>query len=588
MPHASSPSIKVDYDEKRGRFLIECQFHMNHHIRGMPNRRWDAKNRIWSAPGIRANAVYLLEHVAKIPNLTIQNSPAALKAMAELALARPTHKPSTFPVWYGFKRPPRPKQREALDKTYGLHAVAFFMDMRTGKTKVEIDWNCAARIEDKIRAVILICPLSIRKNWVREIGKDATIPIDYHLLDTKDKGKAFRRWLHTPHDFKWLIVGVESLAAGSAIDYVKEFASCMPKVLCTVDESQNIKTHSATRSQKIVEVGRMCDWRHILTGTPLTKNPMDLFMQFEFLDPNIIGLGDYYSFRNRYAVMGGFDNKQIIGYSNLEELIELVAPYTFQVRQNEVIDASKTYVVREVQMTDAQKAVYQDLRKYSKIEGEGGNLQVQNVLEKMLRLQEIVGGHRSIEYTPEQIEEHIRTWGPAKKLARTYRQPIPGRNPKIEELLACAEEYEGSMIVWCAFIEEIQAVSTALRAKYGDDQVVEIYGAVDEAQRDINVNQLFQQRKARFCVGNTSTGGVGLTMDVADTIVYFSNTFNFGHREQSEERGTADGKSILIVDIVVPGTVDMTIMAANQEKKDVSEYVRGEIDRHREAQLFGD
>jgi hypothetical protein len=142
--------------------------------------------------------------------------------------------------------------------------------------------------------------------------------------------------------------------------------------------------------------------------------------------------------------------------------------------------------------------------------------------------------------------------------------------------------------VWCAFIEEIRLVSAALRAKYGDDQVVEIYGAVDEAQRDINVNQLFQQRKARFCVGNTSTGGVGLTMDVADTIVYFSNTFNFGNREQSEERGTADGKSTLIVDIVVSGTVDTTILAANQEKKDVSEYVRGEIDRHRAEQLYGD
>lgn len=588
MPHASSPSIKIDYDEKRGRFLIICPFHLNDKIRGIPNRRWDAKNRVWTAPGIRANAAYLLTEIMKPLFSQVESTPAAIKAVGELVLTRPAHKPSAFPAWYGFKRPPRPKQREALDKTYGVHAVAFFMDMRTGKTKVEIDWNCAARIEDKIRAVILICPLSIRKNWVREIGKDATIPIDYHLLDTKDKGKAFRRWLHTPHDFKWLVVGVESLAAGSAIEYVKEFAQCMPKVLCTVDESQNIKSHNATRSERIVEVGRMCDWRHILTGTPLTKNPMDLFMQYEFLDPNIIGLGDYYSFRNRYAVMGGYDNKQIIAYSNLDELIELVAPYTFQVRQNEVIDATKTYVLREVQMTDAQRAAYQDLRKFSKITGTDGKLEVQNILEKMLRLQEIVGGHQSFEYTEAQIEAHVAKWGSAKKIPRTYRKPIPGRNPKIEELLACAEEYEGSMIVWCAFIDEIQAVAAALRAKYGEDQVVEIHGGVDEAQRDVNVNQLFQHKKARFCVGNTATGGVGLTMDVADTIVYFSNTFNFGHREQSEERGTADGKSTLIVDLVAAGTVDNTILAANQEKKDVSEYVRAEIDRHREAQLYGD
>ena len=575
-----STKTAIDFDEKRGRFLIRCPMWDNNRVRALPNRRWDGKAKHWTAPAIRSN----IEAIDRLfsGESSLLSDAARQKIDGYLAERSGRAKTSKFPAWYGFKRPPRPKQREAIDKTYGLHACALFMDMRTGKTKVVIDKACASRIEGLINCVILICPLSLRKNWVRELARDATIPVDHHLLDTKGRGpKDFERWLNTPHDFKWLIVGVESLAAGSAIDYVKRFCLTSTKIHAVVDESTKIKTHNATRSKNVVSIGRMTETREIMTGSVLTKSPLDLFMQFEFLDPDIIGLGDYYAFRARYAVMGGYENRQIIGYENLDELIELVSPYTFQVRQHEVFDSKKEYVLREVEMTPEQKAVYADLKKYSRIDNGDQQLVVQNVLEKMLRMQEVAGGFVSYEHTEEQLAKLRETWGPAKKLPRTYRVPLPGKNPKVEEVLACVEDYEGPTIVWCAFKDEIYAVAKALREKYGEDQVVELHGDVDEAQRDINVNVLFQGRKARFCVGNAATGGMGLTMDVADNEIYLSNTFNYVDREQSEERGTAEGKTTLIVDIVVRGTVDDTILAANEAKKDVSEFVRGKIDEQR-------
>lgn len=578
MPPVSNPSISktlIDLDEKKGQFVITCPIWDNGRVRSLPNRRWQKSRNAWTAPAIRAN----IEEIIKVYKGSARITPAALAKIESFQQQKGARvRPRAFPAFYRFKRDPRSKQREALEQTYGLHAAALFMDMRTGKTKVLIDEACALRIEDRVRAVILICPLSLRKNWVREFGKDATIPVDYHLLNTKDKGKAFSRWLQQPHDFKWLLVGVESLAAGSAIEYVKRFALANPHVMCAVDESSLIKTHNATRSGNVVDIGRMVDFRRILTGTPLTKNPLDLYMQFEFLDPDIIGLGDYFSFQARYTVKGGFNGKEIIGYDNLDELVELVSPYTFQVRQSEVIDAAKVYVVREVELSAPQKALYSDLRKRSRLGAEGEpQLIVQNVLEKMLRLQEVTGGHVSYMYTDEEIARQREIWGLSKKLPRTYRQPIEGTNPKVTELLACAEEYEGPMIVWCAFLEEIRAVADALRAKYGQDQVVELHGAVDEAQRDVNVYELFQKRKARFCVGNAATGGMGLTMDEATTIVYYSNTFKFADRMQSEERGTAAGKSTLIVDLIARGTTDEVIMAANEVKLDLSEFIRGRI-----------
>lgn len=571
----------VDFDEKRGRFVIRCPIWDNDRVRALPNRRWNKGGNCWFAPAIRAN-IESIERIYQESDTTSVSDAAKAKIANYLDSRGSRAKTSAFPVFYGFKRQPRPKQREGLDKTYGLHASALFMDMRTGKTKVAIDWACAMRIEDRIDKVILICPLSLRKNWKREFIKDAPIPIDAYLLDTS-KPKDFERWLTAKHDFKWLLVGVESLAAGKAIDFCKRFALTSVKMLCAVDESSKIKAHNATRSENAVSLARMCEYRMIMTGTPLTKNPLDLYMQYEFIDPDIIGLGDYYAFRARYAEMGGYENRQVVGYNNLDELIELVSPYTFQVRQHEVFQHDKTRVVREVPMAVEQKRLYKELKSRSRLGLLGSDLElvVQNVLEKSLRLQEIAGGFVSYQHTEEELAKMRALWGPAKKLPRTYRVPIPGPNPKLNDLIEATEEYEGQTIIWCAFKDEIFAVRDALRAKYGPDSVVELHGDIDEHQRDVNVYEIFQKKLARFIVGNTATGGMGLTMDAAENIFFYSNTYNFVDREQGEERGTAEGKNTLIVDFTCEATIDGTIIAANEEKKDLSEYIRGKIDEAR-------
>jgi hypothetical protein len=578
MPSTSPPITDrtlVDYDDAKGRFVITCPIYDNGRVRSLPNRRWSKARGCWHAAAIRAN----IEAIDRLYSGSCKMTPAAREKLDNYAAERSKPKRARpFPAFYGFKRQPRPKQREILEASYGMPAVAYLMDMRTGKTKVVIDGACAMRMEGLIGGGLLICPLSLRKNWVREFAKDAPIPVDVHLLDSS-KPKDFERWLLKRHDFKWLLVGVESLAAGKAIDLAKRFLLTVPNPVCVVDESSKIKTHNATRSERAVELGRMAPYRQILTGTPLAKNPLDFYMQYEFLDPDIFGLGDFYAFRARYAVMGGYDQREVIGYDNMDEFVDLVSPVTFQVRQDEVFKHEKVRILRTVQMSAEQARLYKELRLKSRIGLEGSDLTmvVQNVLEKSLRLQEITGGFVSYLHTDAELEELRARLGPAKKLPRSYRVPVPGKNPKVEDLLECAELYPGSMIVWCAYKDEIYAVAAALRAKYGHEQVVELHGDIDEHQRDVNVNELFQTGKARFCVGNAATGGMGLTMSKADTICYFSNTHNYIDREQSEERGTAEGMTTLIIDIACEKSIDTHIIASNEEKKDMSEYVRGMI-----------
>lgn len=557
--------VRVAYDERTSRFVIVSPAWMVDKIRQIPNRRWDAKRKVWTAPALRANSAYLAEHF-KNAVFTDDAKTAISRAMARAEVNR-----SKFPVAYRFKTEPRAYQRKALDKAWTQSCFAFYMDMGTGKTKTALDLFSAYFINGDVDRLLVVTKFSTRRNWQREVQIHSPVECDVRILDT-NKGKEFDNWNTTPSDqLKILVVGTESLAAGRASQFAERFVGVSTRVGMVVDEAHMIKNHSAQRSKACIQLGLGAKYKLIMTGTPVANGPMDVFMQFEFLDPNIIGVGDFYSFRNRYAIMGGYEDRQVIGYQNMPELIELISPFVYQVRKSDVLTElpPKIFEVREVEMTDEQRRLYKDVSKKSKaVTGDRG-ITIKSVLEKMLRLQEITGGVITYDREPSIHNpakfEHCR---------------IAGKNPKVEELLSITEETECSTIVWCRFVQEIHMVSEALRAKYGEDSVVEIYGEISEADRDRNVQELFQKKKARFLVGNAATGGVGLNMTAAELVVYFSNSFSFTDREQSEDRAHRIGqtKSVTYIDLVAEGTVDGVVVQALKSKKDVSEFVRTSID----------
>lgn len=567
--------VWIQHDSKSSRFVIVCPPWLVDRVRKIPNRRWDSRRGMWTAPVLRANSDYLLSAFHKDAF-----HPEAYREAVK-SLERKSNLVYKFPHAYQFKTEPRPYQFRALQAAWGKNAFAYYMDMGTGKTKVALDLF-AAYYQDQgmIDRLLVVTKFSTRKNWEREIGIHMPLEADVMILNTQ-KAKAFNDWnTDNSSKLKILIVGTESLAAGNAILLAQKFVDVSTRVGMVVDEAHMIKTHSAVRSKNCVKLGKSAIYKLAMTGTPVANGPMDVYMQFEYLDTDILGIGDFYSFRNRYAVMGGYENREIVGYQNMEELIELVSPFVFQVRKAEVLTElpPKVFETREVQMTDEQKRLYKDIAKRdSTVVGDRG-ITVKSVLERMLRLQEITGGVITFERNPDFFNrskfEHSR---------------IPGKNPKVDELLSIVEEIEGSVIVWCRFIEEIHMVSGALRERYGKSEVVEIYGAVSEDDRDRNVQEIFQKGKARFLVGNAATGGVGLNMTRAETVIYFSNSFSFTDREQSEDRAHRIGqtKSVTYIDLVAEGTVDTIVTAALREKKDVSEFVRTSINDKNDEGFYG-
>lgn len=556
--------IQCIYVEKSNNFRMFVPFNLTGYIRALPSRRYNEKDKTWTVPGIHRN----IKALADMPKDVIEFNHIA-RAAIERGLEKENAKHINtvgFPSWYRFKTTPRPKQLEALNVVYDKKSAALFMDMRTGKSKTIVDLACAYIMENKVEIVLIMCPISIKTNWVDQIDAHSPIKFNCHLLDT-GKRKKFENWLEeSPDDGpKMLIVGVESLAAGSATEYCRRFLLTSKKSLMVVDESSKIKNHKAIRTDNCITLGLMAEYRAILTGSPIANGPIDLYAQFEFLDPDIIGMGDFYSFRNRYCILGGYENKQVIGYDNLEELMELIKPYTYVVTQSEVFDRlpEKIYTTRVVTLSKEQKKHYDAMKETRTVEDGDKELTVKNALEKMMRLQEITGGHVSFRATSENEEDKIKY----------ERFRISGPNPKMIELIDCINEIIGSVIIWAQFRDEIDMIVEELEKTYGKGSVVEFHGGISEEDRHFN-RKAFQNKEARFFVGNTSTGGMGLELSAANTMIYYSNSFNFIDRMQSVERAfEASKENILIVDIIASKTVDISIMAALQLKQDMSDYV---------------
>lgn len=567
--------METKYDAKQKRFVIDCAFHENGRIAGLPNKRWQKRHRVWYAPVLHRNAQFLLDSCHD----TMTDEAVEV---ATAALQRGSVKIEPFPVGYQHKTNPYQHQREALDFAWCRTVHALFMEMGTGKSKIAIDLHAARMQTGEIDTWVVFCPHSIRLNWESEIRTHSDIQnvciIDSSMSTTQKRD--LQRMVRDPGGLV-LIAGYESLQqkhrGGSVYSLLVDTLADRGNFAVTMDESHYVKNPDANRTKNVAEVAALSKFRQIMTGTPIAQNVLDLFQQFEILDPNIIGLGSWYSFRNRYAIMGGYENREIIGYDNLDELMDLIRPYTFQRTKADTLDLpEKLYSRRNIKMSREQIKMYKQVRDNPEIyiggdESTGSVLGVDQVLAEYNALQQVTGGFIKYDFQISDVEIERRT----EMLVES------GRNPKILELIDIAEENPNSkMVVWAKFRQEIADIVQVLRTKYGDESVVEYHGGVPMDQRPRNM-RWFKEGQARFFVANQQTGGTGLTINESNLVVYFSNSFKLVDRVQSEDRNHRIGQKndVLYIDLVCTGTVDEDIITALRDKKDVADYVRGSLAR---------
>lgn len=520
---------------------------------------------------------------------------------------------------YQSKLPPYDHQARALAQMEGKDLFALLMAMRTGKTKVTLDDYGRLELAGKARDFLLIAPAGVYRTWetaVREhVSDDLQQRLWTYTWESGNNSKAAKNvrsaFMTNTERPRMLLMNVEALSTvREAQGMAQNFVMQRRNVYQAVDESVTIKNYDSNRTAFILnKLGPHFAYKRILTGLPTPKDPLDLYGQFYYLNPAILGYYNWVAFRARYAKVAnicmlktqelqtrlrnvagpsirleGIGNMsvsdlgrehliaelqrrevwfptipQIKGYQHEDELRDKIAPYVFRCRLEDCYDMpASVYMMREVSMTTEQARIYNEMKTFCTAQLNAQDyVTATQVIVQMLKLHQILCGH----VVDEQGNEHeIET-------------------NRTKELLAAIDELEDDqkVIVWCVYDADIQRVVAALRAKYGEESVARFWGG-NRSTREEEERKFKTIPTVRFMVATQSAGGRGRTWDMANTVIYYSNSDNLDHRSQSEERPKAMNKRIPIayIDLVVPNTVDMKFITSLRRKINMANAITGD------------
>ena len=469
---------------------------------------------------------------------------------------------------YKFKTKPFAHQLKALEMSWDKKVFAYFMEMGTGKSKVLIDNMSMLYDKGLINGALIIAPKGVYKNWF-----DSEIPT--HMADHIEKtmvlwesngGKSKEKELDTlfksSYDFHILIMNVEALSTKKGKQFAEKFLNCH-KTLMAIDESTTIKNPGAIRTKTIIGLGKHVLYKRILTGSPVTKSPLDLYTQCWFLDPWLLDQQSYYSFRTRYALtrkinVSGRQVEIVVGYRNLGELSEKLKPFSHRVLKDDCLDLPpKTYMKRTIQLSEEQQKVYKQMKEIALATLNGKLTTTHNVITQLMRLHQITCGHfKSDDGTTQTLKSN-----------------------RLDELMDVLSEMEGKAVIWAHYRYDIEVIVEAIKKEYGDKSVVTYYGdtSTDDRQKAIKLIQ-DPKSEVRFIVGTPQTGGYGITLTGASTMIYYSNGYDLEKRQQSEARIDRIGqtKNMTYIDIIAEGTVDEKIVKALRTKVNIATEVMGE------------
>ena len=467
-------------------------------------------------------------------------------------------------MWkYPYKTNPYEHQRNALNQSAEKVQWAYFMEMGTGKTKVTIDNMAYLFFQRKITAALIIAPKSVYTVWETEIDTHMPDVLKKRIYKWNiDKPKEYYK-LNESKDLRIFLINVEALSTKRGFEACVDYLSKNKLNFVALDESTTIKNRSAKRTRNICKLGKLADYRRILTGSPITKSPLDLYTQCEFLNPALLGFSSYFTFRARYAVMQQIEmgGRQMLFpkyYTNLDELTQKLKGFSFRVKKKDCLDLpDKLYTTRTVSLSVKQAEVYNRLKKFAYAVINDDEVSFQNKLTEILRLHQVANGFVNADDGSVQVFDDC---------------------PKMKELMTILEESDGKFIIWANYVQNLKTIISKLKEKYGDNSVVSIFGEVSTKDRQEAVSRFQNDSSCRFFVGNPSTGGYGLTLTSASYVVYFSNSYNLEVREQSEDRAHRIGqdKNVTYIDLLAENTIDEFIVTSLDKKMKLSAETLGE------------
>lgn len=466
--------------------------------------------------------------------------------------------------WVFSGRPPFAHQKTIFYLSRDLEHFAVFAEQGTGKSRTMVDTTAYLYQESKIDSVLIIAPNGVHRNWVGEFEAYFRPDIQYAIEYYDASGlvahkKRVEDLIKVRDRLAIFCMNVESISHDSGMKIVNRFLK-KRKTLVIIDESQKIKSPSSSRGKNAIKIGEKAAFRRLLTGTPVTNGLEDLFNQFRFLNPTILGCDTFTEFKAQYCVLGKFQHREIIGYKNVDQLQERITPWSFHVAKKDCLDLpDKVYVKRPVDLTAEQKRLYKELKdQFVAVLDSGETITAQLALTRLLRLHQVVCGH----YAPDATEEIRKgTW-------------YPLANNRMSACLDIVEEARSKVIVWSRFIPDILQLQELF--KKSGIGVVTYCGLNSAEEAAANLKSFKTDPGIKVFLGTQMKGGTGLTINEAKTTIYYSNSFSLEDRLQSEDRNHRAGQdeSVTYYDLYTPGTVDSKILYALKKKQEVANLVK--------------
>lgn len=448
-----------------------------------------------------------------------------------------------------------PWQEAAVQKLKPTRVGGLFMEMGTGKSRSIIE--IVKQKIYKIDKVVWFCPVSLKPTIFLEILKHTNAK-DIYVFDEKTTSE------NIP-SVRWYIIGIESMSSSNRVVFAAS-KLITDQSFVILDESSYIKGHRAKRTERITLIAEKAKYRFVLTGTPISQGVEDLFSQMKFLSPQILGYRSWYTFANNHLEYSERHPGLIVRTHNTEQLAAKIAPYVYQVTKEECMSLpGKHYKTKYFKLSEEQREAYEAAKNEILLNIDMmDDFKPYTIFRLFGVLQQIASGFWN--------HRHVR--GDVMSYYRYGFLEFPEN--RLNTLINILPS-DKKTIIWAKFRYDIDRIVSTLREYYGPESVAVFTGSTPQKERQKEVEKF--REPAQFFVSTQSCGGHGLTLNEAENVIFYTNSFKYSERLQAEDRCHRLGldHDVQYYDIIGPG-IDERIWESLSRKENVADSFKREVD----------
>lgn len=451
-------------------------------------------------------------------------------------------------------------QEEAFQFAMSHSSVMLDMEMGTGKTRVAID---VALAKADVKKILIVCPKAVigvwRENLTKFYPQGGWICWDERKGSVKSKAESLERWLSNNEKIgstnkQFVVVNYDVVWRTDLGNYIHAKAGFDMIIL---DESHRAKSAGSKVSKYLAMIGKHTRYKMCLSGTPMANSPLDVYGQYRFLDPQIFGT-NYSRFLDSYAIMGGPERKFVVGYKNQSELSDKFRSIAYTCKMEEVKDKIKLPdhlppIKRFVSLPASDRKIMKDLSKDFITECESGYVVINNVLVKLLRLQQITSGFCPVK---EDVFDRVG-------------EVVDLNHAKQDELFDILSDISplSSLVVFCVFRHDINMIKEV--ARKAKREAFELSGERNELEE-------WKQAEGAVMVVQIQAGAEGVDLTKANHAIYYSLPHSLALYDQSRARLYRPGQSrpVSFIHIIAEDSIDESMYNSLVAKKDVIKSIK--------------